>query len=210
MQTTEAKPTPTPRRPRRWRPVLLRRDESGATAIEFGLVAMPFFMLLFAILELALVFWTTQVLETAVADASRQLYTGQFNQTFAAAQTQATSSGQPQPTQADYFKSLVCDKVKALISCGKLQIDVNTFTTDAFPGGVAGPIRPKAGGGEEYDPSFGQFRAPTPNQIMLVRAFTEYPIFTSFLSATRLTLSPDKKSRIIFATAAFRTEPFQP
>src|SRR3712207_8656069 len=58
-----------------------RKDQDGATAVEFGLIAVPFLGLLFAIVETALMFWSTQVLETAVANASRTIYTGQFQGT---------------------------------------------------------------------------------------------------------------------------------
>jgi hypothetical protein len=54
-----------------------RRDERGATVIEFGLVALPFFGLLFAIIETALVFFAGQALETAVSNAARLIRTGQ-------------------------------------------------------------------------------------------------------------------------------------
>ena len=68
---------------RRSRRRLLRhflRNREGATAVEFALVALPFLAILFAIIELALNFWVTQVLENAVSDASRRIYTGQFQQ----------------------------------------------------------------------------------------------------------------------------------
>jgi len=41
------------------------RKSDGAAAVEFALVVVPFFALMFAIIELALVFWAGQVLETA-------------------------------------------------------------------------------------------------------------------------------------------------
>jgi Flp pilus assembly protein TadG len=50
----------------------IRRDESGATAIEFGLVALPFFALMFAILETALLFLASQTLETASRTTTRR------------------------------------------------------------------------------------------------------------------------------------------
>ena len=65
---------------------LLRRFRSnrrGSVAVEFSLIALPFFALLFAIIETALVFFASQVLETAVQDSSRLILTGQ-------AQTAAT------------------------------------------------------------------------------------------------------------------------
>src|SRR5579884_3514899 len=54
----------------------LRRQE-GAAAVEFALVALPFFALMFAIIETALVFFAGQSLEAAAAEAGRQIMTGQ-------------------------------------------------------------------------------------------------------------------------------------
>src|SRR5215813_3936534 len=55
----------------------LARSQDGVTAVEFGMVAAPFLALLFAICELGLVFFAGQTLETATADASRLILTGQ-------------------------------------------------------------------------------------------------------------------------------------
>ena len=52
-------------------------DRRGAAAVEFALVAPPFLALLFAILELALVFFASQALETVTQDSSRLIMTGQ-------------------------------------------------------------------------------------------------------------------------------------
>lgn len=46
---------------------LLRRQD-GAVAVEFGLVAAPFLVLVFAIMETAIIFFSGQALETAVAE----------------------------------------------------------------------------------------------------------------------------------------------
>src|SRR6202795_2154654 len=53
------------------------RQQDGAAAVEFALVAAPFLALTFAILETALVFFAGQTLETAVSDAGRLIMTGQ-------------------------------------------------------------------------------------------------------------------------------------
>lgn len=210
MSSTDPQPPHLQRRRPGWRPSRICRDESGATAIEFGFVALPFFMLLFAILELALVFWTTQVLETAVADASRQLYTGQFNTSYNSASDAAKTAGQPQPTRDGVFKDLVCAKIKALISCSGIKIDVQAYSTDSFPSGVPGPVQTTSTGAKQYDPNFGKtFPTPGPSQIMLVRAYAEFPMFTSFVGVDKVSVTPDGKKRLIFATAAFKTEPFQ-
>ena len=54
-----------------------RRDRQGSAAIEFAFVGIPFLMMMFAIVETALMFFATQVLETATADSARLIMTGQ-------------------------------------------------------------------------------------------------------------------------------------
>jgi len=64
-------------------PRILRRfgrREDGAAAVEFAMVAAPFFAVLFAIMETAMVFFAGQTLETAAADSSRLIFTGEAQQ----------------------------------------------------------------------------------------------------------------------------------
>ena len=59
---------------------LLRRfrdNHTGASAVEFAIVAPLFLALLFAIIETALVFFAGQVLETVTQDSARMIMTGQ-------------------------------------------------------------------------------------------------------------------------------------
>ena len=54
-----------------------RRNRRGSAAVEFALVAPIFFALLFAIIELAMVFFASQVLETVTQDSRALIMTGQ-------------------------------------------------------------------------------------------------------------------------------------
>src|SRR5258708_3168170 len=56
-----------------------RRNRGGSAAVEFALVAPVFFALLFAIIETALVFFASQVLETVTQNSARMILTGQAN-----------------------------------------------------------------------------------------------------------------------------------
>jgi hypothetical protein len=58
--------------------IKLRRNEDGATAVEFGLIALPFFMMLFGILGVCHYFFWTFTAENAVWNASRAMRTGAF------------------------------------------------------------------------------------------------------------------------------------
>ena len=60
------------------------RNTDGFTAVEFAMVIGPFLALLFAIMEVALVYFATFSLENATEQASRLIRTGQA-QGFSAA-----------------------------------------------------------------------------------------------------------------------------
>ena len=56
----------------------LAHDESGVSAIEFAILAIPFFLLVFAILETFVAFGAEQLLNYGVDTLGRQLRTGQI------------------------------------------------------------------------------------------------------------------------------------
>jgi len=93
------------------------KNREGTAAIEFAILAIPFFMLLFAILELAIVFFINSTLTHSVSEASRQIRTGNF---------QACGS-------QDKFKELVCANMQGLGNCEKrLRIVRLLSATTAF------------------------------------------------------------------------------
>ena len=49
----------------------LARDEGGATAVQFALIATPLFLFLFGIEETARIMWTQSAINMAVEDAAR-------------------------------------------------------------------------------------------------------------------------------------------
>jgi Flp pilus assembly protein TadG len=174
---------------------LLRRfkkDQDGGTAVEFAMVSMPFFALLFAIFETALAFLTTQMLETAVSNAARQIYTGQFQQ-------DAKNAGQTPSQLANNFRTAVCDNVTALFDCqNTLKVDIRTFTS--FPdAAVPTPIT-----NGQFDSSGFGYQPPGPDQIVVVRAAMEYPVIVPITQFGNLS----NGNRLVMASATFRTEPF--
>ena len=161
----------------------LLRQQDGAAAVEFGMVAAPFLALLFAIMETALIFFSGQTLETAVADSARLIMTGQ-------AQSQSL-------TQAT-FKNAVCAKIYGLFDCQNgLYVDVRTFTS--FSSAAAPPSPLDTNGNfvaTAYSPG-------GPGDIVVVRLFYQWPVYVSLLDK----LGSSGK-RLLVATAAFRNEPY--
>ena len=162
------------------------RRKDGATAVEFGFVALPFLALLFAIMETALIFFVGQMLETAVSDSGRLILTGQAQQ---------------QKFDAQKFKEEVCARIYAVIDCeGGLQFDVRTYASfsnidNTKPIDSDGKVTLNS----NYAPG-------GPGDIVVVRLAYQWPVVVSLMGYSLADLAGSK--RLLLATAAFRNEPF--
>jgi Flp pilus assembly protein TadG len=165
----------------------LVRQQDGAAAVEFGLVAAPFLALVFAIMETAIIFFAGQALETAVADSSRLIMTGQ-------AQTQGMTQAQ--------FKDAVCAKIYGLFDCQNgVTVDVKTFTNFSS---VSMPSPIDANG--NFQSSNFSYNPGKQGDIVVVRLFYKYPVYVSLLGFNLSDINGGK--RLLAATAAFRNEPY--
>jgi pilus assembly protein Flp/PilA len=174
----------------------LGRDENGTAAVQFAVVAVPFLTVLLAIVETSMVFWTGQVLQTAVTDTAREVYTGRF---------QLTNKTTDPAAMPGTIKAAICSRVVAMFDCSSnLTIDVQTYTT--LPSSLTMPIVTRADGTRALDPSFGQYQNAGPNQIVLVRAVVLYPVFFGMLGGYASNLNAS--TRLLMGSAAFRTEPY--
>jgi Flp pilus assembly protein TadG len=163
----------------------LVRQQDGAVAVEFGLVAAPFLALVFAIMETAIVFFAGQALETAVADSARLIMTGQ-------AQTASYSAAQ--------FKNAVCAKIFGLFDCQNgVYVDVQTFSSF----GNVTNTSPVSNG--TFTPP-NNYNPGGPGDIVMVRLFYQWPVYVSLLGFDLSNLNGGK--RLLAATAAFRNEPY--
>lgn len=182
-------------RPARAGSLLVRflRAERGATAVEFGIIAAPFIYMMMAILELAIMFWCGQVLETAVANASRQIYTGQF-------QTSSTNANKTTAQLAAQFKSDMCTYVTALFNC---STDVSVDIRSAASWGGATP--PSASKNGAFDTSGYSYQTIAPKQIGIVTAAMQYKRATKILPASS---SLSNGNILLMATSTFMVEPY--
>jgi Flp pilus assembly protein TadG len=182
-----------------------RKDRDGATAVEFAMVSVPFFGLLFAIFETAFVFFATEGLEAAVADASRQILTGQ-------AQIGAIS------TATAFRDTLICPSppstrkriLPSFIDCSKLKIDVRLATTFATADLTKGFYMTP--GTMKYCPG-------APGDIVIVRVVYPMPVYLSVIagmttgSVHKVTTGLENDgsgtlAHVLMGTSVFRTEPF--
>lgn len=165
------------------------KKNDGAAAVEFALVVVPFFAILFAIIELALVFWAGQVLETAVNDTSRLVMTGQ---------------AQKQNFDQTRFKQELCARLLGLFTCdARMMIDVRT--SGAFATANLGKPTFKANG--QVDDTGFQYQTGGPGDIVVVRVMYEWPLILRTFGLD-LADTPSGK-RMVMSAVAFRNEPYQ-
>jgi Flp pilus assembly protein TadG len=163
-----------------------RRNRKGSAAIEFAMLAPIFIALLFAIFEVALMFFATQVLETATQDSARTIMTGQT-------QTAANTAAQ--------FKTAVCNRISALFDCvNGISIDVQSYPTFTNVT-IADPIDSSKNFVNNM-----KFCPGGDGDVVVVRLFYQWPLFVTGLGFNMSNLSGSK--RLLTATAAFRNEPF--
>jgi len=162
-------------------------DKRGLAAVEFAMIAFPFFFLIFGLLEVCALFIMTTVLEHGLNEASRSIRTGQ-----------AQEAGLGQVA----FKNAVCEELFDLLDCdGNLTLDVKTFgnfgsTSNPSPIDEAG----------NFDSSGFEYQPGAANEIVVIRAFYEWELFTPVMSAPLANLKDGK--RLLQSTIAFRNEPF--
>lgn len=165
------------------------RQQGGAAAIEFALVAAPFIGLTFAILETALVFFAGQTLETAASEAGRLIMTGQ-----------AQTAGYSQ----DNFKTQVCGFLAGgLFDCANgVYVNVQSYSSfsavNNTPPVTNGQLNT---GSMAYSPS-------GPGCIVAVQLYYQWPIYVTFFGDNLTNLN--NGYRLLVATSVFRNEPYGP
>jgi len=166
-------------------------DTRGVTAVEFGLLALPFFSIIAAILQTSLIFLSGQVLESAVHDAGRMIRTGQVR-----------AGG----FDIDAFRADVCARLYGLFpDCSALFVKVSRI--DSFQSAnVTVPLDVSAcaetcvwSEQQTWDPGGSK-------SVVLVKAYYRYPVVLQ-LGAFGMANLPDG-TRLLGAATVFQNEPF--
>jgi len=152
------------------------------------MVAAPFFFMIFAVLELGLVFLIDSTLENAVMSASRIVRTGR-------AETEGVSDAQ--------FKTALCAQMSVFETDCKTRADVDVRIMPRFSAGT--PDSPIKNG--EMDKGDLDYDIGGPGDLMLVRVWYSQPLVTPFMSQA---VSRLKSGAIVISVAtAFRNEPYR-
>lgn len=138
---------------------LFRRDDRGATALEFGLIAMPFLAIICAIFEVAYVDFENEMLAGAVSKASRAMLTGQ---------TQAANVSSAAQFVSTYLCPATGRTLPANFNCNNFIVDVRPAASFSA-GDVANDF---------YKSASNKFCPGAPGQIVVIRV--AYPLGAIF------------------------------
>ncbi len=165
-----------------------RSERGGATALEFAMVALPFFFMMFAILELGRVFVLASTLENAAMDAGRLIRTGQIQTTGGTAAT---------------FKTAICQRMGIFGGDCQSRLSIDVRVLPQFNN----PSAPDPMAGGTFSEGQLTFQPGDAEDIILVRSWWRQPLFTPFMAAG---LSRLNDGNVVLSSAtAFRNEPYQ-
>lgn len=165
-----------------------KRAREGSTAVEFAMIALPFFVLLFGILEIGLLLLLDAVVETAVSDAGRLVRTGQAQQ---------------QTLTADDIKQKLCGNMSVFAADCPNRAFIDVQVVDSFND----PVAPDPLASGVFDQSKLVYKPGGPGDRVLVRIWYEQPIITPFIAQA---LSRTSDHKVYLTTSlAFRNEPYQ-
>lgn len=181
-----------------------RRSKDGAAAIEFAILSIPYFMIIFAILETFVAFTAEQVVTSAVDKLGRQIRTGNltYNQSRSTDQTSAQ------------FRQLFCNEISFMMRCdssevttpNRLYLDVRSFSTFA-----AIPKTITVTGGTLDTSSFA-FSPGGASTINMLRAYYYWPVTVDLLRSYIGNINRPGQSGnadfLIVQTTAFQNEAY--
>ena len=171
------------------------RDRRGSTAVEFALLAIPFALLVFAILESCIGFAGQEVMANITDDVARQLRTGQLRSADVA---------------GTKLRDLICDKLEIIVSqdCPNLLlVDLRSYST--FADAALATFKIQNGNVVLMQGTTQQTFAVTPGAAEsknMLRVFYKWPVMTDLLASSMANLSGGKT--LHFASVTWQNEPF--
>lgn len=169
----------------------LGADRRGATAVEFALIALPFFALMGVIVQGAINVLAQQTLDATVGRAARLLRTGAFQD--------AADGSDP----GQRMRRVLCGSAVIFFRCDDVKIDLSTG--GSFSQSQLAPAYDTTA--KNWASGFGsRFDCPAGNDVVSLRVAV--PVLGPF-SMLDFTGQPMPGGRqLVTSTAVFRTEPY--
>ncbi|QND58505.1 TadE/TadG family type IV pilus assembly protein [Mesorhizobium huakuii] len=171
------------------------RNRRGSTAIEFAILALPFALLVFGILESCISFAGQEVMANITDDIARQLRTGQLR---------------PADVAGTKLTTLICSKLQIIVSTDcpqQLLVDLREYPT--FADAASASFTIQNGDVVLMQGTNSQTFANTPGLAEsknMLRVFYKWPVVTDLMARSMANLSGGRT--LHFASATWQNEPF--
>jgi len=168
----------------------LRRDERAATAVEFAILVTPLMVLILASLQISIIFYAGQMLQSAAVTSSRELMTG--------------SSQQANETQAAYHADVCNDPtVQVLFTCSNIMVDVESASS--YSSINTAPIVITYDSHGNPTNTFA-YQPGNPGDIVILRVMYSWPVVAGQLLPGIANQS--NGNHLLVGTSVFKTEPY--
>ncbi|WP_306141246.1 TadE/TadG family type IV pilus assembly protein [Roseibium sp. MMSF_3412] len=165
------------------------KDRDGVTAVEFSMVALPFFIIVFGIIEVGVSMFVNRMVDNSVISAARLIRTGQ-------AQTAGLSADQFKTQICDFMPSFMCDADRIVVEVDSVGTFADAGSTDSLY---------DADGNLKDDDDLA-YNIGGAGNIVIVKVIYKWPMMTSALN---LALDDNGTERYLTSTLVFRNEPWE-
>ena len=164
------------------------KERDGVTAVEFSMLALPFFIIVFGLMEVGIAIFVNRMVDNAVISSSRLIRTGQH--------ASITSTAE--------FKTAICGFMPAFMcDTDRITVVVETGTSFADAASKASPYDEDGELKEDDDTAYNIGGA---GSIVVVKVIYRWPMMTSALN---LALDDNGTERYLTSTMVFRNEPWE-
>jgi len=170
------------------------RNQGGATAVEFGMIVLPFLGLMAGIIELGLLFMGSVALDNAMQTASRRIRTGELT-------SPAGASSAQKETNRKAFRDEICNGMGFLAADCKVKLSVDVKTVANFTDiAMTSPIQSGA-----FNPGSLTFDPGTGGSLVMVTAYYRWTMFMPLMNQALQRLPGET---LLTSVLTFRNEPF--
>jgi Flp pilus assembly protein TadG len=181
------------------------RAKSGSAALEFGILIIPYSLIVFATIETFVAYTAEQVLNAGVDEMARKIRTGQI--TF--------KMNRPTDKNEIEFRQIFCQEIAVMLSCDeteaakpkKLYIDLRSFPSFANMPTKVETVSSAAY--SDIDETKLDYRPGGPGSLNMLRAMYRWQIMTDLMRPYLTNIRPAggvPTDYLIVSTTAFKSE----
>ncbi|MCJ2013437.1 TadE/TadG family type IV pilus assembly protein [Methylobacterium sp. J-076] len=174
----------------------LGRDARGTTAVEFGLLIVPFMLTLLGVFEVGYTFFMLSALDSAARGSARAVMTG-------AVSTAGMNA-------ATFRTSVVCPKLPANFDCNSVFTNVTVVPGGTSPTGYYSYVDAAQSAllVPQLNASANTFCPGSGGQYVVVQILYPANFFTGLFAGRSTTTYQGKKVNVLMSTATFKAEPY--